>query len=510
MRAWEELADRVNSEPISAAIAIDLLAHKIISPDQDEAYAAFETIDYLVRNCGEKIHEKVGKHRFLNNLVKVTTPRYLGSKTSPEVQAIAIKLLYTWQKTIRHITNFKDVYESLNENGVVTEDPIIPEEEIIVVPPPAPKRSLFSDKKNQICFKHYLKAKIWKICNLQMISLKYLFMKNIAHAKKLYAEFDRLRIDISAQHVGIGEYDPNTSKRLTSVAEQLQDLRSVLCVGVADLTESNDPMLPELISLIEKLNDDIPHEDELQKNQNRLNNKEKKSASLDQEELLLLNSPNEEEAKSDSTVDGSLLSKMIASDAFVEDVPFIGYDKYFHAAAEKKTLDKFEKSIFETNYLLDSRIPLTKSTSTDASKKNAMGVTRADLAIFEPKECILANKLPIVVLDRDGIRILLYAFEKEPNSAESKFIASIQNYSINFFTDVSLTFNTTMPNTTVQFQNIKKALPGYNTTRNNEPIDVFLSISTLQDVKQIDLDYCLTYNYATEHSVRGNVYVPLS
>uniref|UniRef100_A0A0K0D8L4 VHS domain-containing protein n=1 Tax=Angiostrongylus cantonensis TaxID=6313 RepID=A0A0K0D8L4_ANGCA len=44
-----------------------------------------QAVDQLVRRCGSKVHNRVGKFRFLNQLVKLITPKYLGAQTSPEV-----------------------------------------------------------------------------------------------------------------------------------------------------------------------------------------------------------------------------------------------------------------------------------------------------------------------------------------------------------------------------------------------------------------------------------------
>ncbi|KJH42906.1 VHS domain protein, partial [Dictyocaulus viviparus] len=92
-----------------------------------------EAVDQLVRKCGEKVHNRVGKFRFLNQIVKLVTPKYLGARTSPEVKELSIKLLYSWQKSMRHVEKFKEVYDSLKEHKLIAADPVIPEDEILVV-----------------------------------------------------------------------------------------------------------------------------------------------------------------------------------------------------------------------------------------------------------------------------------------------------------------------------------------------------------------------------------------
>ncbi|EPB80827.1 VHS domain protein [Ancylostoma ceylanicum] len=117
-----------------------------------------EAVDQLVRKCGEKVHNRVGKFRFLNQLVKLITPKYLGAQTSPEVKELVIKLLYSWQRSMRHVEKFKEVYDSLREHHLITADPIIPEEEIMVVQSTPPKLAVFEDEEKSRLLKELLKS----------------------------------------------------------------------------------------------------------------------------------------------------------------------------------------------------------------------------------------------------------------------------------------------------------------------------------------------------------------
>ncbi|VDK50785.1 unnamed protein product [Cylicostephanus goldi] len=93
-----------------------------------------QAVDQLVRKCGEKVHNRVGKFRFLNQLVKLITPKYLGAQTSPEV------------------------YDSLREHHLITADPVIPEEEIMVVQSYPPKLAPFEDEEKSRILKELLKS----------------------------------------------------------------------------------------------------------------------------------------------------------------------------------------------------------------------------------------------------------------------------------------------------------------------------------------------------------------
>ena len=67
--------DRVNNELEGPQIAVRLLAHKIQSPQEREALHALAAIEACVQNCGGRLHQEIGKFRFLNELIKVVSPK---------------------------------------------------------------------------------------------------------------------------------------------------------------------------------------------------------------------------------------------------------------------------------------------------------------------------------------------------------------------------------------------------------------------------------------------------
>ena len=140
----------------------------------------FQAIDQMVRHCGVKVHTRVGKFRFLNQLVRLLTPKYLGKGTSPDVKHQATVLLYTWQRSMGHMEKFKEVsllqangvcesyfssfewilqvYENLREHGLITEDPEIEEEKVLNIQPPPPKLAVFEDEEKSRLLKELLQS----------------------------------------------------------------------------------------------------------------------------------------------------------------------------------------------------------------------------------------------------------------------------------------------------------------------------------------------------------------
>uniref|UniRef100_A0A668VFC5 VHS domain-containing protein n=1 Tax=Oreochromis aureus TaxID=47969 RepID=A0A668VFC5_OREAU len=75
---WEYIigfCDQINKELEGPQIAVTLLVHKIHSPQEWEALQALTVLEACMKNCGRRFHNEVGKYRFLNELIKVVSPK---------------------------------------------------------------------------------------------------------------------------------------------------------------------------------------------------------------------------------------------------------------------------------------------------------------------------------------------------------------------------------------------------------------------------------------------------
>lgn len=78
-----------------------------------------QLLDDCMSRCGPSFHAEVGKFRFLNEMIKLVSPKYLGSRTPATVQDIVLKLLYSWTKKYPGEVKIKEAYEMLKKQGVV-------------------------------------------------------------------------------------------------------------------------------------------------------------------------------------------------------------------------------------------------------------------------------------------------------------------------------------------------------------------------------------------------------
>ncbi|NXM59361.1 GGA3 protein, partial [Illadopsis cleaveri] len=163
---WEYIigfCDQINKELEGPQIAVRLLAHKIQSPQEWEAVQALTVVQVLeacMKNCGRRFHNEVGKFRFLNELIKVVSPKYLGDRVSEKVKSKVIELLYSWTMALPEESKIKDAYYMLKRQGIVMFDPVIPADRTLIPsPPPRPKNPVFDDEEKSKLLAKLLKSK---------------------------------------------------------------------------------------------------------------------------------------------------------------------------------------------------------------------------------------------------------------------------------------------------------------------------------------------------------------
>ncbi|KAM4603789.1 ADP-ribosylation factor-binding protein GGA2-like [Polymixia lowei] len=131
----------VNQETDGPQLATRLLAHKIQSPQEREALQALTVLEACMNNCGKRFHSEAAKFRFLNELIKVLTPKFLGQRSPEKVKGRVTEILYSWTLWLKDEAKVQEAYRMLKKQGVVKKDPKLPN--TIVMPPP-PQRTMDS------------------------------------------------------------------------------------------------------------------------------------------------------------------------------------------------------------------------------------------------------------------------------------------------------------------------------------------------------------------------------
>ncbi|XP_076314643.1 ADP-ribosylation factor-binding protein GGA3-like [Tachypleus tridentatus] len=165
--AVKEFCSQISKEDDGYQTALRFLAHKIQSPQEGEALHSLLVLEECVKSCGSSFHSEVGKFRFLNELIKVVSPKYLGNRASPKVKTKVIELMFKWSVELKQEPKIFEAYQMLKRQGVVTEDPVHIIQHCEPPPPPrAAKTAFFEDEETSEMLQKLLQVVIHKIYKL--------------------------------------------------------------------------------------------------------------------------------------------------------------------------------------------------------------------------------------------------------------------------------------------------------------------------------------------------------
>jgi len=119
----KRFCDTVGESASGPGVAARLLGHRIQSPQEHEALQALAVLEAAARSCGPAFHQEVAKFRFLNEMIKLVSPKYLGGQRPEHVKRRVVELLYCWTRQIPGERKIAEAYAMLKAQGVVGEDP---------------------------------------------------------------------------------------------------------------------------------------------------------------------------------------------------------------------------------------------------------------------------------------------------------------------------------------------------------------------------------------------------
>lgn len=156
--AIQKFCEQVNTDPSGPTHAPWLLAHKIQSPQEKEALYALTVLEICMNHCGEKFHSEVAKFRFLNELIKVLSPKYLGAWATEKVKGRVIEILFSWTVWFPEDIKIRDAYQMLKKQGIIKQDPKLPMDKILPPPSPWPKSIFDADEEKSKLLTRLLKS----------------------------------------------------------------------------------------------------------------------------------------------------------------------------------------------------------------------------------------------------------------------------------------------------------------------------------------------------------------
>ncbi|XP_059052164.1 ADP-ribosylation factor-binding protein GGA3 [Achroia grisella] len=141
-------------------LAAQALAARIHTPNAKEALLSLQMIDRCMRRCDANFHAEIGKFRFLNEMIKLVSPKYFADRTAPKVRTRVLQLLHAWSIEFPNESKFKVAYDMLKNQGVVKETPPpLPPEDAAPLPRIRARNATFEDEEKSKLLKKLLQSK---------------------------------------------------------------------------------------------------------------------------------------------------------------------------------------------------------------------------------------------------------------------------------------------------------------------------------------------------------------
>uniref|UniRef100_UPI0037E73F56 ADP-ribosylation factor-binding protein GGA1-like n=1 Tax=Semicossyphus pulcher TaxID=241346 RepID=UPI0037E73F56 len=262
--------DQLNNDLEGPQLATRLLAHKIQSPQEWEAMQALLVLETCMKNCGKRFHSEVGKFRFLNELIKVVSPKYLGSRSPEPVKKKVLELIFSWTLGLPEEAKISDAYQMLKKQGIIKQDPELPPDKLLNLPPPRPKNAIFEDEEKSKMLSRLLNSSQPDDLKAANKLIKEMVQEDQRRAEKVSKRVNAIqevKESVTLLTQLLQDYDSKASNQ--SNAELLQDLyqrcekmRPTLFRLASD-TEDNDEALAEIL----QANDSLTHVINLYKQQ---------------------------------------------------------------------------------------------------------------------------------------------------------------------------------------------------------------------------------------------------
>uniref|UniRef100_A0A8C5ACU2 Golgi associated, gamma adaptin ear containing, ARF binding protein 3 n=1 Tax=Gadus morhua TaxID=8049 RepID=A0A8C5ACU2_GADMO len=261
---WEYIigfCDQINKELEGPQIAVKLLIHKIHSPQEWEASQGLTVLEACMKNCGRRFHNEVGKYRFLNELIKLVSPKYMGDNVSEKVKAKTIEMLYSWTVAFPGEAKISEAYDTLRRQGLVTADPKLPlDKTLIPSPPTRPKNPVFENEDMGKLLAELLRSKNPEDLQEANRLIKSMVKEDDARVQKVTKRvhtLEEVSINVKLLAEMLSHYDQehsNDSDReiIKELYERCDKLRRAT-FKMATETEDNDMNLGEILQASDDL-----------------------------------------------------------------------------------------------------------------------------------------------------------------------------------------------------------------------------------------------------------------
>uniref|UniRef100_A0A8C7Z5G5 Golgi associated, gamma adaptin ear containing, ARF binding protein 1 n=1 Tax=Oryzias sinensis TaxID=183150 RepID=A0A8C7Z5G5_9TELE len=473
--------NQLNNDLEGPQLATRLLAHKIQSPQEWEATQALLVLETCMKNCGKRFHSEVGKFRFLNELIKVVSPKYLGSRSPEPVKKKVLELIYSWTLALPDEAKISDAYQMLKKQGIIKQDPELPPDKLLKLPPPRPKNAVFEDEEKSKMLSRLLNSSHPEDLKAANKLIKEMVQEDQRRAEKVSKRVNAIqevKESVALLTQLLQDYDSSTASQsndelIQDLYQRCEKMRPTLFRLASD-TEDNDEALGE------------PH------------------ASNEQNMLALFEAVTErsygvalEMARQSKPLTYGEFVKRMHAESTVADIVCPEF--------EEKRLSSVAFTPEHPARLPNLGATLLEKSPTHFQAPSAE-VSLSD--VFVPLESIKPSSLlPVTVFDGNSLRVLFHFARDSPPSRPDVLVVIISMLSSAPVPVTNINFQTTAPKSmAVKLQPPSGTeLPAFNPILPPAAITQILLVSN-PNKERVKLQYTLSFSLGEErHSESGSI-----
>nr|AAI55256.1 Gga1 protein [Danio rerio] len=217
-------------------------------------------LETCVKNCGKRFHNEVGKFRFLNELIKVVSPKYLGSRAPEPVKKKVLEMMYSWTVSLPEETKISDAYQMLKKQGIIKQDPDLPDDKPCPPPPPRPKNAIFEDEEKSKMLSRLLNSshpEDLRAANKLIKEMVQEDQKRMEKVSKRVNAIQEVKESVGLLTQLLGDYSKDSSSQsneelIKDLYQRCEKMRPTLFRLASD-TEDNDEALAEILQANDSL-----------------------------------------------------------------------------------------------------------------------------------------------------------------------------------------------------------------------------------------------------------------
>uniref|UniRef100_A0A8C3ARW0 Golgi associated, gamma adaptin ear containing, ARF binding protein 1 n=1 Tax=Cyclopterus lumpus TaxID=8103 RepID=A0A8C3ARW0_CYCLU len=531
--------DQLNNDLEGPQLATRLLAHKIQSPQEWEAMQALLVLETCMKNCGKRFHSEVGKFRFLNELIKVVSPKYLGSRSPEPVKKKVLELIFSWTLGLPDEAKISDAYQMLKKQGIIKQDPELPPDQLLNLPPPRPKNAIFEDEEKSKMLSRLLNSshpEDLKAANKLIKEMVQEDQKRAEKVSKRVNAIQEVKESVALLTQLLQDYDDTADNQSNDLYQRCEKMRPTLFRLASD-TEDNDEALAEILQANDSLTQVINQYKQQVKGEivnNTLNTQRITGLSEGTHTSNPLSQPEDSTAwdsfQSSDSIDADIPaapSLLLSPDPASHSQPLSSGSTPGNSALDE--LDLLGKTLMQQSLPPeDMQVKWDKQqckpTLRDLQSKSGLAASLLDMSpthtetppvdvtltdVFVPLESIKPSSLlPVTVFDGHSLRVLFHFARDSPPSRTDVLVVIISMLSSAPIPVDNINFQTTAPKVSMAVKLQPPSgteLPAFNPIHPPAAVTQILLLAN-PNKEKVQLQYSLTFTMGQqEHSESGSL-----